>query len=97
MLKTIRKKYKLTQCEMAEYIGVPRTTYQSWESGRRNPTAQNIERVKSFIRRVRVGEMADEYYKAISKDEKKPSYPIKKRIIEIIMVLIIVLILVILW
>lgn len=97
MLKTFRQQHKLTQGKMAEYIGVPRTTYQSWEKGRRNPSPQNQLHINAFIRRVKAHEMANEYYNALTRYETKPRFSLKRKLLKLLVAFIITLIIVVLW
>lgn len=97
MLKTFRQQHKLTQGKMAEYIGVPRTTYQSWEKGRRNPSSQNQLHINSFIRRVKAHEMANEYYNALTRYETKPRFSLKRKLLKLSALVLIVIILTVLW
>lgn len=97
MLKSFRTKHKLTQRKMAEYIRVPRTTYQSWEIGRRKPSAQNKLHINAFIRRVKAHEMANEYYNALTRYETKPRFSLKRKLLKLLVAFIITLIIVVLW
>ncbi|MEW4353797.1 helix-turn-helix transcriptional regulator [Streptococcus pneumoniae] len=41
-LKTLRKKNKLTQKELAEQIGIKQNSYSDWETGKNEPSLDNI-------------------------------------------------------
>lgn len=45
-LRAIRKKSGFTQAQISEYLGVDRTTYATWETGRRCP---NIYYLKLIV------------------------------------------------
>lgn len=51
-LKSIRKKYNLTQVEFAKIIGVPRTTYQMWEYKWRRMSYSNMLKVEKAIQKI---------------------------------------------
>lgn len=42
-LKQLRKKRKLTMQEVADYVGVAKSTYAGYESGYRQPTIESIQ------------------------------------------------------
>lgn len=42
-LKELRKKRKLTMQEVADYVGVAKSTYAGYESGYRQPTIESIQ------------------------------------------------------
>ena len=64
MLKEFRTSRKMTQQEFANYIGVPRTTYESWENGRRKPSPEKQMHINMAIRRIKAYESANSYYNA---------------------------------
>lgn len=97
MLKQFRTSRGLTQKQMAEYIGVARTTYQSWETGRRNPSKENMLYIQGCLNRIKSYELADSYYKAITRVEKKSSFLSKRKLLKLLVMIIIVLILVVLY
>ncbi len=41
-LRVLRKNYKLTQQEVADILGIDRSTYTFYEAGKSNPTKENI-------------------------------------------------------
>ncbi len=41
-LKTLRKEKKLTQKELAEQIGIKQNSYSDWETGKNEPSLENI-------------------------------------------------------
>lgn len=49
-LEALRSRRKMTQKEMAEFIGVPWRTYRNWEKGLRHPTFDNIQRLLTVIK-----------------------------------------------
>lgn len=48
-LTALRKKKKLTQAEMADILGVARTTYSSYEQGRRTPDAEIQNKIADYF------------------------------------------------
>jgi transcriptional regulator with XRE-family HTH domain len=44
-LKQLRKKRKLTMQEIADYVGVAKSTYAGYESGYRQPTIESIQTI----------------------------------------------------
>lgn len=51
-LKKIRIENGLSQNQFAKTIGVPRSTYQMWEYGKRKPKKQNLILVKKAIKKI---------------------------------------------
>lgn len=45
LLKKLRKKKKLTQSAVAEYLGVDRVTYTNYELGNRKPDAETLKKL----------------------------------------------------
>ncbi|MFS9152402.1 helix-turn-helix transcriptional regulator [Streptococcus infantis] len=41
-LKTLRKEKKLTQKELAEQIGIKQNSYSDWETGKNEPSLENL-------------------------------------------------------
>ena len=41
-LKTLRKEKKLTQKELAEQIGIKQNSYSDWETGKTEPSFENL-------------------------------------------------------
>lgn len=48
-LKELRKKSNLTQKDMADYFGTSQPSYQAWESGKRNPNSESLDKIASFF------------------------------------------------
>lgn len=48
-LLKIRLEKQLTQEQIADLIGIPRTTYSSIEQGRRQPSVKNAMRIASVL------------------------------------------------
>lgn len=48
-LKELRKKSNLTQKDMAEHFGTSQPSYQAWESGKRNPNSESLDKIASFF------------------------------------------------
>lgn len=48
-LKYLRKSKDLTQKEIAEDLGITQPTYQQWESGKRSPTAETLEKLADYF------------------------------------------------
>ncbi|OXM13108.1 helix-turn-helix domain-containing protein [Paenibacillus herberti] len=44
-LKALRKKRKLTMQEVADFVGVAKSTYAGYESGYRQPTLESIQTI----------------------------------------------------
>jgi transcriptional regulator with XRE-family HTH domain len=49
-LKLLRKKRKLTMQEVADYVGVAKSTYAGYESGYRQPTIESIQTISRKLR-----------------------------------------------
>jgi len=49
-LKQLRKKRKLTMQEVADYVGVAKSTYAGYESGYRQPTIESIQTISRKLR-----------------------------------------------
>ena len=62
-LKIFRKRLGLSQDEIAEKLDCVKTTYQSWENGRREPSIDIIR--KLFILGVKVEELFEVEYNEI--------------------------------
>ena len=97
MLKEFRTSRKMTQQEFANYIGVPRTTYESWENGRRKQSPKNQRHINMATRRIKAYEVANSYYNALESYEKKPHFSWKRKLLKLLVLIIIVLILVVLY
>jgi len=59
-LKIFRKRLGLSQDEIAEKLGCVKTTYQSWENGRREPPIDIIR--KLFILGAKIEELFEVEY-----------------------------------
>ena len=97
MLKDFRKKHNLTQAKFAEKVGVARTTYQAWELGKNKPSEENEEKLKSAIHMVEAYNMACLYYKALSRQNSKPRFTWKRKLLKLIVALLIIIILTVLY
>ena len=97
MLKEFRTSRKMTQQEFANYIGVPRTTYESWENGRRKPSPKNQRHINMAMRRIKAYEVANSYYNALERYEKKPRFSWKRKLLKLLVMIIIILILAVLY
>ena len=97
MLKDFRKKHNLTQEKFAEKVGVARTTYQAWELGKTKPNEENEEKLKSAINMVEAYNMACLYYKALSRQNSKPRFTWKRKLLKLIVALLIIIILTVLY
>ena len=97
MLKEFRTSRKMTQQKFANYIGVPRTTYESWENGRRKPSPEKQRHINMAIRRIKAYEVANSYYNALESYETKPRFSWKRKLIKLFVIILIVLILTVLY
>lgn len=52
MFKISRIKLGLTQVKFAKLLGIPRTTYQSYEKGRRKPSKAKEKEIKRKIKEI---------------------------------------------
>ncbi len=48
-LKELRKKANLTQKDMADHFGTSQPSYQAWESGKRKPNSENLDKIANFF------------------------------------------------
>lgn len=48
-LKTLRKEKKLTQKELAEQIGIKQNSYSDWETGKNEPSLENIIKLTKIL------------------------------------------------
>lgn len=48
-LKELRLKKGLTQKEIAEEFGIKQPNYQQWESGKRKPSSETLEKFANFF------------------------------------------------
>jgi transcriptional regulator with XRE-family HTH domain len=97
MLKEFRTSRKMTQQRFANYIGVPRSTYESWESGRRKPSPEKQRHINMAIRRIKAYEVANSYYNALESYETKPRFTWKRKLLKLIVFILIVIILTVLY
>mgnify|MGYP000726783181 CR=1 FL=1 len=49
-LKTLRKEKKLTQKELAEQIGIKQNSYSDWETGKNEPSLENIVKLTKIFK-----------------------------------------------
>lgn len=96
-LKDFRESYNLTQTELAKRIGVPRTTYQSWESGERKPKPSNQLKINMLIRRYENHKLACKHYEALTRHENKPHFLPKRKLLKLFFFVLLVIILTVLW
>lgn len=97
MLKEFRTSRKMTQQRFANYIGVPRSTYESWENGRRKPSPEKQGHINMAIRRIKAYEVANSYYNALESYETKPRFTWKRKLLKLIVFILIVIILTVLY
>lgn len=97
MLKEFRTSRKMTQQKFANYIGVPRSTYESWESARRKPSPEKQRRINMAIRMIKAYEIANNCYNALENQETKPRFTWKRKLLKLFVMMLIVLILVVLY
>lgn len=48
-IRELRKRYGVGQQELAEAIGVTRPTISDWDLGKKNPTAERLEKLSDFF------------------------------------------------
>ena len=48
-LKTLRKEKKLTQKELAEQIGIKQNSYSDWETGKSEPSFENLIKLADLL------------------------------------------------
>ena len=48
-LKTLRKEKKLTQKELAEQIGIKQNSYSDWETGKNEPSFENLIKLADLL------------------------------------------------
>lgn len=48
-LKELRKNQNLTQSQLAEKIGIPRTTYANYENNSREPSKEILEKIADIL------------------------------------------------
>ncbi|TJY43445.1 helix-turn-helix transcriptional regulator [Cohnella pontilimi] len=68
-LKQLRKKRGLTMQELADYVGVAKSTYAGYESGYRQPT---IESIQTISRKLRT---SADYLLGLTDDPQPPVQP----------------------
>lgn len=64
-MKDFRTSRNLSQVQFAKIIGVKRTTYQSWEAGRRKPSEENRHKLHQAIKQIQDSELLQDSYKKI--------------------------------
>lgn len=52
MFKKFRLKLGITQVRFAKLLGIPRTTYQSYENGRRKPSKDKEKEIRRKIKEI---------------------------------------------
>jgi transcriptional regulator with XRE-family HTH domain len=99
MLKQFRLSRKMSQQHFANYLGIPRSTYQSYESGRRNPTPETKQYIEAAMRRFKAYEMGCLYHEALTRFETKPkpSFLSKRKLLKLSVFILLILILTVLW
>lgn len=70
-IKTLRLKNNVTQEELADAIGVCRTTIQAWETGKKQPRSKNLKKIKGYFSLSR--EEINLYFKEIEEDPENPA------------------------
>lgn len=48
-LKKLRKNANLTQKDMANHFGTSQPSYQAWESGKRTPNSESLNKIAGFF------------------------------------------------
>lgn len=89
MLKEFRTSREMTQQRFANYIGVPRATYESWENGRRKPSPEKQRRINMAIRRIKAYEVANSYYNALERYETKPRFSWKRKLLKLLLLVLV--------
>lgn len=84
MFKKIRLKLGISQTRFAKMLGLPRTTYQCYENGRRTPTPDKIKEINKKIQEIE---------RRLNKLDK----PIHQHLIYILDLLIFVSVLALIW
>ena len=51
-LKVARERRQLTQTQMADALGVAKSTYSLYESGKREPNVQTIKKISDILNAV---------------------------------------------
>ena len=97
MLKQFRTSRKMTQKEFANYLGIPRTTYSSYERGYRKPSIERQRFIESAIKMIKTREMAAAYYSALSREKSRPTFLSKRKLLKLFVMFLIILILVVLY
>ena len=99
MLKEFRTSRKMKLREMSNVVGVPISTYEAWENKRRNPSKENMVKLKLAIDLIKSHEKAAYYYKSLERFDTKPSFftRLRRNKIKVISFVLIVIILAVLW
>lgn len=69
-IRTLRKKYNLTQLELATKVGIPKSTLAGYENGLRRPKFETIEKLAEVLN------TSSDYLIGIS-DDPHPAKPTK--------------------
>lgn len=70
-IKTLRLKNNVTQEELADAIGVCRTTIQAWETGKKQPRSKNLKKITGYFSLSR--EEINLYFKEIEEESENPA------------------------
>lgn len=70
-IKTLRLKNNVTQEELADAIGVCRTTIQAWETGKKQPRSKNLKKITGYFSLSR--EEINLYFKEIEDESEDPT------------------------
>jgi transcriptional regulator with XRE-family HTH domain len=99
MLKEFRTSRKIKLREMSNIVGVPISTYESWENKRRKPGKKKAAKLKLAIDMIKLHEKATCRYKALEGQEIKPSFftKLKNNKLKLISFILIVFILTVIW
>lgn len=68
-LKALRLEANLTQKEIAEKFGIKQPNYQQWESGKRKPTSDTLEKFSEFFGVSTDYLLGNSDYRTVEEDE----------------------------
>ncbi|HEM3610516.1 helix-turn-helix domain-containing protein [Streptococcus suis] len=68
-LKALRLESNLTQKEIAEKFGIKQPNYQQWESGKRKPTSDTLEKFSEFFGVSTDYLLGNSDYRTVEEDE----------------------------
>lgn len=68
-LKALRLESNLTQKEIAEKFGIKQPNYQQWESGKRKPTSDTLEKFSEFFGVSTDYLLGNSDYRSVEEDE----------------------------